>query len=131
MTRFRKREDGKYHIHGKVHEKVEGTRAEVWHGTAYKTAGDLTKTHLLKNKHGRIVSKKKHTTARKEKRLVKAGYGATKGKFGYVLLNNKSRRSSRRKSLKGGMIDLSPAPYDGRGVGTSGAGLQVMATQFS
>lgn len=96
--RHTKHEDGKYHIHGKVYELLEGTRAQVWHGTAYKTAGGLTHAHLLKNKHGRIVSKKKHATAKKEKRLEKHGYTAKKGKFGAVKIASKSRKS--RKSRK-------------------------------
>jgi hypothetical protein len=29
------------------------------------------------------------------------------------------------------MYALSPSPYDGQGVGTSGADLQIMATQMS
>lgn len=91
--RHTKHEDGKYHIHGKVYELLEGTRAQVWHGTAYKTAGGLTHAHLLKNKHGRIVSKKKHATAKKEKRLEKHGYTAKKGKFGAVKIGRKLRKS--------------------------------------
>ena len=39
-------------------EKTEGSRAQVWHGTAKKTSGNLTKDKLMMNKHGRIVSKK-------------------------------------------------------------------------
>ena len=38
----------------------------------------------MKNKHGEIVSRKKHLTAKREKRLEKHGYFAKKGKFGYV-----------------------------------------------
>ena len=71
-----------------------GSRAEVWHGNAKKTTGGLTKKDLIKNKHGEIVSKKKHFTAKKEKRLEKAGYFTTKGKFGYVK-RDKSRKSKR------------------------------------
>jgi len=33
--------------------------------------------------------------------------------------------------MKGGMYALSPSSYDGQGVGTSGAGLQIMATNMS
>ncbi len=76
--------DGTYHIHGHKYKCLCGSRAEVWHGTAYETAGGLNKTHLLMNKHGRIVSKRKHTTAKHEKRLVKAGYLTKKGTFGFV-----------------------------------------------
>ncbi len=64
--------------------KTFGSRAEVWHGNAKKTTGGLTKKDLMKNKHGEIVSKKKHKTAKKEKRLEKHGYFAKKGQFGYV-----------------------------------------------
>lgn len=39
---------------------VVGSKAQVWHGTADKTKGGLTKDNLMKNKQGRIVSKKKH-----------------------------------------------------------------------
>ena len=84
MTRYTKNAHGHYHIHGKNYEMLEGSRAQVYHGTAYKTSGGLKKPEILMNKNGRIVSKKKHTTAKKEKRLVKAGYGTKKGKFGFV-----------------------------------------------
>jgi len=92
MVRHRRHEDGKYHIAGKKFELLEGSRAQVWHGTAHKTSGGLIKSHLLKNKHGRIVSKKKHTTAKKEKRLQKHGYTAKKGKFGAVKISKTRRR---------------------------------------
>lgn len=99
-----KSEDGMYHIRGKKFELLEGSRAQVHHGTAHKTSGGLTKDHLYMNKHGRIVSKKKHMTAKKEKRLVKAGYGTKKGKFGFVILNKsnagKSKKNHTRKSRK-------------------------------
>jgi hypothetical protein len=72
-----------------------GSRAEVWHGNANHTSGGLTKKNLLKNKWGRIVSAKKHKTAKKEKRLEKAGFFAKKGKFGVV--KRKTRKSKRGK----------------------------------
>ena len=34
-----------------------GSRAEVFHGTAMKTTGGLTKSDLVQDKYGRIVSK--------------------------------------------------------------------------
>jgi len=43
-----------------------GTRRMVYNGSAEMTAGGLRKEHLLKNKHGRIVSAKKHHTMRKK-----------------------------------------------------------------
>jgi hypothetical protein len=39
-----------------------GSRAKVMHGGAEKTVGGLTKEHLMYNKVGRIVSKKKSET---------------------------------------------------------------------
>ena len=73
-----------------------GSRAEVWHGNAKMTTGRLTKNDLIKNKHGEIVSKKKHHTAKKEKRLEKAGFFTQKGKFGYVKRDKKSKSKSRK-----------------------------------
>lgn len=97
VRRHHKHEDGTYHIHGKRYPVLEGSRAQVWHENAYKTAGGLTREHLLKNKHGRIVSKKKHNTARREKRLEKAGYTAKKGKFGAVKVGSKQTRGKRSR----------------------------------
>ena len=77
-------------------ERTFGSRAEVFHGTAKKTTGGLTKKDLIKNKHGEIVSRKKHITAKREKRLEKHGYFAKKGKFGYVKKESKSRSRSKR-----------------------------------
>jgi hypothetical protein len=99
MKRPTRSSDGKYHIHGKSYEFLSGSRAQVWHSTAYKTSGGLKKHNLLKNKHGRIVSSLKHATAKKEKRLAKAGYTAKKGKFGAVKIG--SPKSSSKKSRKG------------------------------
>ena len=135
MTRFTKSAHGKYIVSGKSFDMLIGTRAQVWHGTAYKTSGGLTKGDILQNKNGRIVSRAKHASAKRENRLVKAGYGTQKGKFGAVKLNGKSsRRHSRRsrrshKKKRGGGINfaLSPTDYDGAGVGTSGNAVQFAA----
>jgi hypothetical protein len=62
--------------------KKVGSRAQVMHNTAHHTSGGLTKRDLKYNKWGRIVSKKRSTLAKKTRRLEKAGYKATKGKFG-------------------------------------------------
>ena len=58
-----------------------GSRAQVMHGTAKQTGGGLKKKDLKYNKHGKIVSKKMSTMAKKEKRLQKAGYKTEKGVF--------------------------------------------------
>jgi hypothetical protein len=52
------------------------------------------------NKHGRIVSVKKHATAKREKRLEKAGYFTRKGKFGSVRNEGSRKRRGSRKSRK-------------------------------
>ena len=74
-----------------------GSRAEVWHGNALKTSGGLRKKDLVKNKNGRLVSRKKQMTAKKDNRLVKAGYGTKKGVFGFVRLGDSSRGNKTRK----------------------------------
>ena len=98
MKRHQKQSDGLYHINGKTFEELEGSRSKVWHGTAYKTSGGLTHSHLMMNKHGRIVSKSKHATAKREKRLEKAGYKPTKGEF--VVMRKSMRKMSSNKSSK-------------------------------
>jgi hypothetical protein len=104
MARYTKSADGSYHIHGKKFMTLIGTRAQVWHGTAYKTSGGLKKGHLMQNKSGRIVSEKKHHSAKRENRLLKHGYGTKKGKFGWVKTGSKKHRSKKnRKSMRGGM----------------------------
>jgi hypothetical protein len=76
-----------------------GSRAQVFHGNADHTSGGLTKKDLIKNKHGEIVSRKKHLQAKKDKRLEKAGYFTQKGKFGFVR-KEKTKKSKKRKSLR-------------------------------
>jgi hypothetical protein len=85
-------------------EQTTGTRAQVWHGTAKKTSGGLTKSALMMNKHGRIVSRRKHNTAKKEKRLVKAGFLTKKGHFGFIKKGSRRHRHRSRK-MRGGADD--------------------------
>ena len=102
VKKHMKGSDSLYHIKGKKYQLLIGSRAQVWHETAYKTAGNLKKGDLMMNKHGRIVSKKKHSTAKKEKRLEKAGYKTRKGKFGFVKSDgSKKAKKGSRKSKKG------------------------------
>jgi DVNP family len=81
---LRNMSDGLYHHHGKTYKVWNGSRAQVMHGTAYQTKAGLTMHDFKKNKHGKIVSKKKSVTAKREKRLWKLGYRFKKGKFGVV-----------------------------------------------
>jgi len=99
---------------GRTYKNLVGTRAEVMHGTAFKTTygrtksrgGDaLTKVNLKYNKNGRIVSKIKSGKKNKLlKQLRDAGYTTQKGKFGAVKTEKKragrkggTRKKSRRK----------------------------------
>ena len=156
MTKFSRTSTGKYSVAGKTYDMLIGTRAQVWHGTAYKTTGGLTHSDLMKNKAGRIVSKAKHNTAKKEKRLIKAGYFTKKGHFGAVkktrggaginvsgpaatlspniatTLKKGGRKGTRRQRGGSGVrVGLSPAPFDGKGVMTSGNAVQFAASEAS
>jgi hypothetical protein len=98
------------------HQTV-GTRAQVFHGTAKHTSGGLEKHDLMQNKSGRIVSRRKHNTAKREMRLVKHGFGTKKGKFGFVKIG--SRKSKRH--LKGGAAFDNAASLDYAMSATSGS----------
>jgi hypothetical protein len=104
---------------GKTH--TIGTRAQVWHGTSKKTSGGLTKSDLMMNKAGRIVSRSKHFSAKKENRLLKHGYGTQKGKFGFVKVGSRKQRKGSKK-MKGGYVH-SPANLNAQGDGIAGQGI--------
>lgn len=104
VKRHTKGADGKYHINGKKFDQLVGSRAQVFHGTAYKTTssavkpkGDaLTRKDLKMNKHGRIVSSAKSKKGPMMlKRLHNKGYFTRKGHFGAVKKSAKGRRSRR------------------------------------
>ena len=100
MKRPQRKADGMYHIDGKKFKKLVGSRAEVFHGTAYKTCYGkdcLKKKDLIKSRNDRIVSRKKHFTAKKEMRLRKHGYFTRKGKFGFVFKRPKGAKKTRRR----------------------------------
>lgn len=90
--------DGYYNIDGNKYKLLFGSREQVWNKTAYKTSGSLRRNQLMMNKWGRIVSADKYKTAKKERRLEKYGYFATKGKFGYV--KRTPKRSAKNRSKK-------------------------------
>ena len=109
VKRHSKGSDGKYHIDGKKFDQLVGSRAMVFHGTAYKTTssavkpkGDaLSKKHLKQNKHGRIVSAAKSAKGPMMlKRLQNKGYFTRKGHFGSVKKTAKGRKSRRHKGKK-------------------------------
>ena len=100
MKRPVRQNDGMYHLNGKKFKELFGSRQQVYNGTAFKTSGGLKKSDILMNKWGRIVSSKKHLSAKKEKRLQKHGYTAKKGKFGAVKMTPKTKQNRRKSSKK-------------------------------
>jgi len=73
-----------------------GSKAQVFHGTAKRTAGGLKKGDLMKTKAGRIVSRKKHALGKKAiQRLFKAGYKPKKGSFKAMKKGSHATRRSR------------------------------------
>lgn len=97
MKRPERNDDGVYQIKGKSYPELIGSRIQVLRGNAYKTAGGLLADDLIMNKHGRVVSALKHKTAKKERRLEKAGYFTQKGKFGFVKRSTRKNRKSSKK----------------------------------
>ena len=95
VKKIMKNDKGVYVVKGKSYPMLEGSRVQVYRGVAYKTSGGLTKKDIYKNKRGRYVSMKKHKTAKKEKRLEKAGYKTEKGKFGSKKVSKKVTKKNK------------------------------------
>ena len=107
-------------------KRVRGSRAEVFHGLCEKTAGGLKRHQLTRNKHGRIVSKRKQAAGKKAiKRLFALGYKPTKGKFSLMRKSGKSKKMSRRTRKRGGAAgsvdQFADAILDGSNVNVANA----------
>ena len=94
-------------VGGSKYSLTVGSRAQVWNGTAYKTGygkKGLKRSDLIKNKHGRIVSKKKHAYGKKKglKQLHAKGYFTRKGHFGVVKKGSKTAKKGRKKGKSKG-----------------------------
>jgi hypothetical protein len=100
-----------------------GSRSQVWHGTAKRTSGGLTKSELIKVR-GRIKSRSKHLSAKKEQRLKKYGYGSKKGHFGPVRIGTK------RRKMRGGGSSLLP-PLTPSGINTNAIHGEVVGDKFT
>ena len=88
--------DGMYRVKGRKYAELKGSRAKVWHGTAYETSGGLTKEDLFQDKNGNIKSRRAAKSAKKNKNL--GDMLAKKGskKFG----PNKTRKASKSRRSK-------------------------------
>lgn len=83
--------------------KRYGNRAEVWRGSARMTKGRLTKKDFIKNKHGRIVSKKKslhHSRNENKNPLLKQGFQQKKGSKTFGPLNPEEKDKNKKKTKK-------------------------------
>ena len=74
-------------LNNKSRKKIKiGSKAQVYHGTANKTSGGLTKKQIYKDKYGRYKSLKKHQQMKiyKNNPLAKGGFLRKKNskKFG-------------------------------------------------
>ena len=93
----------------KTSVKVVGSKAQVFHGNATHTSGGLKKSDLVKNKHGRIVSKKKQAAGfRSIKFLIDAGYEPVKGKFGHS--GKKGGKAKKEGEAEVEAVDAAPTP---------------------
>lgn len=88
--------------------QLVGSRAQVWHGTALKTAygkKGLKKNQLMKNKAGKIVSIKAARAAKRKGTLKKwmksEGLEVLPGQFGLQKVKKPSPKKSTRKRTKG------------------------------
>ncbi len=77
-----------------------GSRAQVFHVTALKTSGNLTKKDLFKNKNGKIVSRRASLAGKKAiLRLKKLGFVARRGTF--RLFKKSDAKKTMKKGKKG------------------------------
>ena len=79
---------------------ARGSKAQVFHGTARRTPGGLTKKDLMKH-HGRIISRKKRAAGLKAiKHLFALGFKPTKGKFTIMRKSMAKSKASKSKTRK-------------------------------
>ena len=85
-------------------------RLEVWKGTRAKTSGGLRKSDLIRNKRGKIVSKKKSTQAASQNNLGShlrpAGKKIPKGE----MLHPKGKSKLAEKKAGGPKAKVAPKP---------------------
>ncbi len=86
-------------------ERMVGSRAQVWHGTAHHTSGGLTKSDLVYDEETqRIKSKKKVALAKKhhflEDWLKENGHTMKKGEFALIPKNPKNSAERRARKAR-------------------------------
>ena len=68
---FTRNKDGGYTVDGNIYETLTGSRTNVFDGKSYKTTGGLTKSDLIINKYGKILSRNKSISGKINNRLEK------------------------------------------------------------
>ena len=68
---FTRNKDGGYTVDGNIYETLTGPRTNVFEGKSYKTTGGLTKSDLIINKYGKILSRNKSISGKINNRLEK------------------------------------------------------------
>lgn len=102
MVKQIRKKNGKYVVGGKSYPQLVGSRAQVMHGTAYKTGHGkkgLTKSQL-KMVRGRIVSVKASKSAKKHNHLGKYISLAKKNKGKKFVTMKKGMVKGKRKTRR-------------------------------
>lgn len=96
----RRSSDGKYHIQGKKYDMLVGSRAQVMHGTAYKTGYGKKglKKSQLKMHRGRVVSVKASNRAKSKKNPLAKYIKMAKSRKGKKFVPMKKTKGNKKKS---------------------------------
>ena len=89
---------------GKVYKMRVGTRAQVWHGTAFKTSGNVEKKGLTM-KNGRIISRKRQELGKKSFANMDP---ETKAIFMKNAQEKRFKPGAKRKAPAGGKKETAP-----------------------
>ena len=89
---------------GKTYSMLIGSPRQVWNGTAYKTGygkRSMTKKGIIKKKDGRLVSKARSITAKRNKNLGKYIDLAkkNKGKKGFTPMKKMSNKRNKGSGI--------------------------------
>ena len=75
---FTRNKDGGYTVDGNIYETLTGSRTNVFEGKSFKTTGGLTKSDLIINKYGKILSRNKSISGKINNRLEKVNQSKMK-----------------------------------------------------
>ena len=75
---FTRNKDGGYTVDGNIYETLTGSRTNVFEGKSFKTTGGLTKSELIINKYGKILSRNKSISGKINNRLEKVNQSKMK-----------------------------------------------------